>query len=91
MTTINSEEVRIPRRAREAVARHEPVVVLNRERPVLAIVHPDTLEPLRPRGQLVREVAARLAGCASPDPAFAIDMEAVVRSIGPVPGEPWEQ
>ncbi len=41
MTTIKAEEVRIPRRAREAVARHEQVVVVNRERPAYVIVHPD--------------------------------------------------
>src|SRR5580692_7643257 len=34
MTTIRAEDVRIPRHAREAVARHELVVVANRERPV---------------------------------------------------------
>ena len=63
VTTIKAEEVRIPRRAREAVARHEQVLVLNRERPVLAIVHPDMLErgPRR-RGRPTREIAAMLAG-----------------------------
>ncbi len=45
------------------MARHEQVLVLNRERPVLAIVHPDMLErgPRR-RGRPTREVAAMLAG-----------------------------
>lgn len=92
MTTIKAEEVRIPRRAREAVARHEQVLVLNRERPVLAIVHPDMLErgPRR-RGRPTREVAAMLAGAPAPDPDFAADMEAVTRSVGPVPGTPWER
>jgi hypothetical protein len=37
MARIRAEEVRIPRSAREAVARHEAVVVLNRERPVYVI------------------------------------------------------
>ena len=41
MTTIRAEDVRIPRHAREAVARHERVTVMNRERPAFVIVHPD--------------------------------------------------
>jgi hypothetical protein len=41
MATIKAEDVRIPRRARDAVAHHEEVVVLNRERPVYVISHPD--------------------------------------------------
>ena len=91
MATVNAEEVRIPRRAREAVARHERVVVLNRERPVLAIVHPDLLDQDRPRrrGRSVREVAMALADSATPDPDFADDMAAVASSVGPVPGAPW--
>ena len=90
---MNSEEVRIPRRAREAVARHEQVVVLNRERPVLAIVHPDDIGPRgdRRRGRSVAEIAAALAGVAPPDPDFASDMEAVLQSVGPVPEAPWAQ
>jgi hypothetical protein len=92
VTTINSEEIRIPRRAREAVARHERVVVLNRERPVFAIVHPDDL-PLpgvRRRGRSVGDIASDLAGAASPDSEFGDDMDAVLRSVGPMPGAPWE-
>jgi hypothetical protein len=93
VTSVNSEDVRIPKRAREAVARHERVVVLNRERPVLAMVHPDDLpEPgARRRGRPVREVASALAGTAAPDPEFADDMEAVLNGVGPMPGVPWER
>jgi len=93
MTTVNSEDVRIPKRAREAVARHERVVVLNRERPVLAMVHPDDLAEAatRRRGRPVREVAAALAGTAAPDPEFANDMEAVLNSVGRMPEVPWER
>ena len=93
VTIINSEDVRIPKRAREAVARHERVVVLNRERPVLAMVHPDDLaEPgARRRGRPVREVASALVGTAAPDPEFANDMEVVLNSVGPMPGVPWER
>lgn len=91
MTTLSSDEVRIPRRAREAVARHEQVVVLNRERAVLAIVHPDEVAATRRRGRRVSEIAAALAGAPAPDPDFGADMEAVRRSVGPMPGSPWER
>lgn len=92
MTTIRAEEVRIPRRAREAVARHEQVVVVNRERPAYVIVHPDdraaTPRPAR-RGRPLREALGLLANAASPDPGFAEDMEAVLDEVGPAPDDPW--
>ena len=92
MTTINAEEVRIPRRAREAVARHEEVTVLNRERPAYVIVHPDDRGPasrgLR-SGRTVREALDLLAQASAPDPAFVEDMEAVLATIGPAPDDPW--
>lgn len=92
MTTIRAEEVRIPRRAREAVARHEQVVVVNRERPAYVIVHPDdraaTHRPAR-RGRPLREALGLLANAASPDPGFAEDMEAVLDDVGPPPDDPW--
>jgi hypothetical protein len=92
MTTIRSEEVRIPRRAREAVARHEEVVVVNRERPAYVIVHPDdrvaTARPVR-RGRPLGEALALLANAAAPDPDFADDMEAVLADVGPSPDDPW--
>jgi hypothetical protein len=93
MATINADEVRIPRSVRDAVARHEQVVVLNREQPVLAIVHPDDLPHFgtRRRGRAVREIAALLAGAPAPDPDFAKDMDAVLDSVGPVPEDPWER
>jgi len=91
MPTIKADEVRIPRTAREAVARHEEVVVLNRERPVFVIVHPDGLEPATPprRARPLRDALAELAQAASPDPDFAHDMEAVLDSVGPAPADPW--
>lgn len=92
MTTIRAEEVRIPRRAREAVARHEDVVVLNRERPTYVIVHPDNhgaaTGPVR-RGRSLREALALLANATPPDPTFAEDMEAVLSTVGPTPSDPW--
>ena len=92
MTTIRAEDVRIPRHAREAIARHEEVVVLNRERAVYVIVHPDdrqgaTRSPRR--GRPLREALSLLTQAAPPDPAFAEDMEAVLDAVGPVPSDPW--
>jgi hypothetical protein len=92
VTTIRAEDVRIPRHAREAVARHEQVVVVNHERPAYVIVHPDdsavTSRPVR-LGRPLREALELLASAASPDPAFADDMEAVLREVGPSPDDPW--
>lgn len=92
MATIKAEEVRIPRGAREAVARHEDVVVVNRERPTFVIVHPDdrtSTETAPVRGRPLRNALALLAQAAPPDPAFAEDMQAVLDAIGPAPGDPW--
>lgn len=91
MTTLKAEEVRIPRRAREAVAHHETVVVFNRERPAYVIVHPDEhgRGALTRHGRPLREALALLANAAPPDPAFAEDMEAVLDAVGPAPADPW--
>jgi hypothetical protein len=92
MTTIRAEEVRIPRHAREAVARHERVVVVNRERPAFVIMHPDDAaadSPTARRGRPLREALGLLAGAALPDPGFAEDMEVVLADIGPAPDDPW--
>jgi hypothetical protein len=93
VATINADEVRIPKSVRDAVTRHERVLVLNRERPVLAIVHPDDLPAsgTRRRGRAVREIVSLLAGAPAPDPAFAKDMDAVLGSIGSVPEDPWQR
>jgi hypothetical protein len=91
MATVKGEEVRIPRRAREAVAQHEEVVVLNRERPAFVIVHPDdhARSSDANRGRPLHEALAALAQASPPDPDFATDMEAVLDSVGPVPTNPW--
>jgi hypothetical protein len=90
VATIKSQDVRIPRRAREAVAHHEKVVVVNRERPVLVIVHPDDLPSAAPRrGRPLQEALALLAQAPPPDPGFAEDLEAVLDSVGPPPTDPW--
>ncbi|MGH3275819.1 MAG: hypothetical protein ACRDNZ_16020 [Streptosporangiaceae bacterium] len=93
MATVNADEIRIPRRVRDAVARHEQVVVLNRERPVLAILHPDDLphRGARRRGRAVGEIAALLAGAPTPDPEFANDMNAILASVESDMEDPWER
>ena len=92
MATIRAEEVRIPKRAREALERHEPVVVLNHERARYVIVnsedHPNTASPA-PRGRSLREALRLLALSAPPDPLFADDMETVLDTVGPTPADPW--
>jgi hypothetical protein len=93
MTTIKADEIRIPRRAREAVAHHERVVVMNRERPAFVILHPEDhreATPLR-RGCPLGDALARLAQAPAPDPDFGTDMEAVLRDVGSAPADPWEQ
>lgn len=85
MTTISAQDVRIPRHVREAVARHEQVTVMNRERPAFVIVHPDDTPAGAPpahRGRLLLEAMAVLASAALPDPRFAADMEVVLADIG---------
>lgn len=93
MTTIRAEEVRIPRHAREAIARHEPVFVQNRGLSVFVIVHPDD-NPVAAylsgrQGRPLGQALGLLAGAALPDPQFADDMEAVLAEVGPAPDDPW--
>jgi len=90
MATIKAEDVRIPRSAREAVAHHEAVVVLNRERPVFVIVHPESQTASSPRrGRSLSAALSMLGQVGLPDPAFVEDMESVLESVGPTPGDPW--
>jgi hypothetical protein len=92
MATVRAEEVRIPRRARQALARHEDVVVLSHDRPTFVIVnsedHPSTSRSSR-RGRSLSEALRLLAGAARPDPHFAADMEKYLESVGPTPEDPW--
>lgn len=92
MTTVNADDVRIPRRAREALARHEEVVILNRDRPVYVLSNPDDRPPasgsLR-TGRPLREAMAILATAPLPDDEFGRDLEAIRESIGPMPTDPW--
>lgn len=92
MTTVNAEDVRIPREVREALARHEEVVVLNRERPVYVILSPEDLrrQHLEPGlGRPLGEALALLAGAPLPDEDFERDMRAVLDSVGQMPPDPW--
>jgi len=92
MSTVNAEDVRIPRAAREALARHEDVVVLNRERPVYVIVNPEDRgggRGLPSHGRPLGEALALLAGAAAPDPEFAADMASVRAMVGGMPEDPW--
>jgi hypothetical protein len=92
MNTINADDVRIPRRAREAVARHEEVVILNRDRPVYVLSNPDdrrsVSKPLR-RGRPLREALAVLASAPLPDDLLGRDLESIRESTGPLPADPW--
>lgn len=92
MNTINADDVRIPRRARDALARHEEVVVLNRDRPVYVICNPDdrmgASKTLR-NGRLLGEALAILATAPLPDDLFGRDLQAVRESVGPMPVDPW--
>jgi hypothetical protein len=92
MNTINADDVRIPRRAREALARHEEVVILNRDRPVYVLSNPDDRTPVSKSlrsGRPLREAMALLAAAPLPDDWLGRDLEAIRRSIGPLPADPW--
>lgn len=95
MTTIKANDVRIPRHAREALAHHEEVVVINRERAVFILVNADDHvrrhREATPRGRPLAEALALLEAAPPPDPEFARDMEAVIRSVGPQPESPWQR
>lgn len=90
MTEIKAEEVRIPRRAREAVAHREKVVVMNRERPAFLILHPEEdRRTAAVRGRPLRDALDLLAQAAPPDEEFAADMQAVLGDVGLSPADPW--
>ncbi len=93
MAVVKAEEIRIPRRAREAVARHEEVIVFNRERPAYVIIHPDDhgRTAASRRGRPLSEALVLLEQAPPPDPAFTEDMEAVLDAVGPAPVDPWAQ
>jgi hypothetical protein len=92
VATLKVGEIQIPHRPAEAVARHEEVVVFNRERPAYVIVHPGDRQRTAAarRGRPLREALALLTQAAPPDGAFAEDMEAVLDAVGPAPepGDP---
>ncbi|MGO9322346.1 MAG: hypothetical protein ACLQBY_16305 [Solirubrobacteraceae bacterium] len=84
MATIKARDFRIPKWARNAVARHEEVVVVNRKRPVYVIIHPDDhfqAAGSPRRGRSLWAALSLLAQAAQPDAAFAEDMEAVLEAV----------
>ena len=90
MAIIDAGEVRIPRSVREAVARHEEVIVMNHDRPTLVISNPEDRQPRNhQKGRPIGEALAALTVCAPPDPAFAEDMEAVLAHVGQSPEDLW--
>lgn len=89
MTTVNAEDVRIPRHVREALARHEEVVVLSHERPVYLILNPQDRHRQPSQGRQLSEALDLLATAPLPDPGFADDMMAVLDSVGRMPADPW--
>jgi PHD/YefM family antitoxin component YafN of YafNO toxin-antitoxin module len=98
VTTIPANDVRIPSAAREALARHEPVMVLSHGRPAYVIVSPDAYDARRQplaapvsRGRRLRDALEILETAPRPDPQFGDDLEAVRASPGSVPTDPWER
>lgn len=93
MTSISANDVRIPATAREAIARHERVMVLNHGRPAFVITNPEDIENgsrPAPRGRPLSEAVAVLAAAARPDRLFMRDLEHVLASVGATPVDPWE-
>jgi hypothetical protein len=98
MTTIPANDIRIPSVAREALARHEAVMVLSHGRPAYVLVTPDAYESgHRPKagspsgGRRLRDALEILAAAPRPDPSFGDDLEAIQASAGPMPADPWER
>ena len=92
MTTINADDVRIPRKAREALARHEEVVVLNRDRPVYVLSNPEDRRSAATsmvKGRPLRESIVILTAAPLPDAWFGADLEAVRDAVGQIPADPW--
>lgn len=59
MATVPATQVRIPRQAKDALARHEPVVVLKHERPSFVLISAEAyslVAPLLERNRAGRPV-----------------------------------
>lgn len=74
------------------MARHEPVVVVNRERPVYVILSAEdhsAASTSPSRGRALNDALAMLAIAPLPDPSFADDLEQVRALVGPNSDDPW--
>jgi len=90
--TVRSNDFRIPAAAREALERHEEVLVVSHDRPVFVISsasdHPAGA-PMAPRGRRLVDAVALLTRAPFPDGEFGTDLESVRAATGPVPPDPW--
>ena len=94
MKTVRANDVRIPAAAREALERHEEVLVVSHDRPAFVIVRASDHRSggsLSPRGRRMVDAAALLARSPLPDEHLGDDLEAVRASTGPEPQDPWER
>lgn len=90
MKTIASENVRMPKAARDAVAAHEAVMVMNRDLPAYVIVNPDDYRQTgRQPGRPLDQALSLLWSAPLPDSEFGPDLEEIRDLVGPVPVEPW--
>jgi hypothetical protein len=86
MTSVDANNVRIPAAAREALALHQEVVILNHGRPAYVIINREDYESSGARavgrGRRLAAALEILATAPRPDPAFADDLEAVRELVG---------
>jgi hypothetical protein len=94
MTTVDANNVRIPVEAREALAKHEEVVVLHHGQPAYVIVNREDWTRANPktpgRGRRLDEALEILTSAPLPDPAFGEDMTTIRELAGETPLDPWE-
>ncbi len=93
MLKLNAESIRIPKEAREAVLRHETVIISSHEHPILALVNVDDIQGKggldqvgKPFGAIVNE----LANIALPDLEYFEDLKNINCLQEQSPLNPWE-
>lgn len=90
---LNAEEVRIPKKAREALLRHEKVVVLSHERPILAIVNIDDIQSDRSVGHFEKSfgvILNELRNIPFPDRDYFKELKDINEHQDLLPRDPWE-